>query len=267
MPPKEVQKYLQNANYYLSCGDGLYIGAYQDRLILGSSEICEQTGKTRFSKKSVYIPASAFKDFCDCLNRANQCFQSGDFTPWEKILTKYTRCHHVIARFRTFEDPQDPVFSVIVRWDFRSDKSYNFLVSKGLRDAINISELENKTFIYLKKGAYIRQSQISVLHAMMSTLLEYSFYEPPESKKKVLDFIEYVLSKENHRNFIKEKLKDYDSLSFKSKIKLINNLLIQFFEDSEDLGGEAELKVYLDTLTNKIILIFSILSFHIHQEE
>ena len=36
MPPKEVQKYLQNANYYLALGENLYIGAFQDRLILHS---------------------------------------------------------------------------------------------------------------------------------------------------------------------------------------------------------------------------------------
>ena len=135
MPPKEVQKYLQNANYYLALGENIYIGAFQDRLILGSAEVDELTGKTRFSKKSVFIPSQAFKDFGDCINRANRCFQTKNHEPWEIVLTLISKCHHVICQFGTFEDPQDPVFSIVVRWAFRNDRSYNQLVSRGLAEA------------------------------------------------------------------------------------------------------------------------------------
>ena len=51
------------------------------------------------------------------------------------------------------------------------------------------------------------------------------------SKSKVLELIDYVLSKESHCKFMEEKLLDYDGLTFKSKVKLVHHLLAQMFED------------------------------------
>ena len=61
---------------------------------MGKCEQEEASGKVKFDKKALTIPASSFKNFCECLNRAHSCFQADDGcvgADWEKVLYKYTR--------------------------------------------------------------------------------------------------------------------------------------------------------------------------------
>ena len=133
----------------------------------------------------------------------------------------------------------------------------------GLRDPICDSGLDG--WIWLKKGIYLRRNQLEILHTQMETILQHSFYENSQSKKQVLDFINHVLSNEEQRKFLAEKMKEYNSMTFKNKIKLINHLLVEMFQqrqmnrDDDNYG----LKTYLDNLSSKINLIFSIFSFNL----
>ena len=69
---------------------------------------------------------------------------------------------------------------------------------------------------------------------------------------------------------MEEKLLDYDGLTFKSKVKLVHHLLAQMFEDKKLSNAEEvdrDMKIYLDILSNKILLIFCIISFRLNQAE
>ena len=75
----------------------------------------------------------------------------------------------------------------------------------------------------------------------------------------VLGFIDYVLSHNTHRQYLAEKMAQYETLNFKAKIKMISHLLDQMFEEQglDTESEECNRKSYLDILACKTMLIFT----------
>ena len=107
-----------------------------------------------------------------------------------------------------------------------------------------------------------------MVYAHLSTILEYSFYEQ-DSKVLVLDFIDYVVSSPKLSKYVLEKLEGYEALPYPSKMKILKYLLTAMFEE-KNAGGEREgqdygLKTYMDSLSNKVLLVFSLFNHRLQE--
>ena len=173
------------------------------------------------------------------------------------IIFKYSRNHHVVAKFESWED-NDPTFRIQIKWNFRHDRSWNRLVDMGMKDAIDTTNITGD-WLFLKRIASFDKEQHEILEDNLDRLLEYSFYEV-DSKKLVLEFIDYVESSQKLRQFVLEKLKNYEALSYQSKMKILRQLLTDMFEERnmEKAGDNYGLKTYMDALSNKSFLVFSL---------
>ena len=273
MPGKDTfyvnNKYLKNANYTLALGSDTYIAAYQERIVAGPVELCPNSGDARFTKKAVIIPSNVYFAFTNSVRKGLEAFENDDQTPFEDILYKYSKVHHVVAKYERWEngtDDEDFKFKLNVKWNFKSDRSWNRMVEMGLKDTIDTSNY-NGNWIWLKRNATFSKDQLEMVHAHLGTILEYSFYEQ-DSKVLVLNFIEYVLSSPKLRQYVSEKLETYETLTYPAKMKILKYLVASMFEERKPLeneGSDYGQKTLMDSLSNKVILTFSLFNHRINQ--
>ena len=137
---------------------------------------------------------------------------------------------------------------------------------KQKEDAIDTSNY-NGDWIWLKRKATFSKDQLEMVHAHLGTNLENSFYEQ-DSKVLVLDFIEYVLSSSKLRQYVSEKLEIYETLTYSAKMKILKYLVASMFEERKPLkneGNDYGQKTLMDSLSNKVILTFSLFNHRIKQ--
>ena len=60
---------------------------------------------------------------------------------------------------------------------------------------------------------------------------------------------------------------DYQTMTYQSKVKLLKQLLNEMFDDKKREKDDPEngLKIFLDSLSNKVILTFSLLNYHLKE--
>ena len=63
-----------------------------------------------------------------------------------------------------------------------------------------------------------------------------------------------------HHDYLREQLKDFTGMPVQDKIKIVSNMLKAMFQDQDWADETFEMKLYQDILTNKLALIFSLLS-------
>ena len=207
-------KYLKNANYLLALGSNNYIAAFRKRIVAGQTELCPESGDARFTKKAIIIPSNVYFAFTNAVRKGLQAFHNDVETSFEDILYKHSKNHHVVTKYEKWENSVEDEFkfSLNIKWYFKTDRSWNRMVEMGLKDAIETSN-SNGDWIWLKRNATFDQDQLEMVHAHLATILEYSFYEQ-DSKKLVLEFIDYVLSSSKLRKYVLEKLQDYDTMTY-----------------------------------------------------
>ena len=260
-------KYLKNANYTLALGEDVYCAAYRERLLLGPIEFTD--GEAIFSKKAVIIPCNVYYQFVDTVRKAYHSFHTGSEQDWDAIIYKHSRNHHIIGKYDYYNDDAEygTRFSLCIRWFFKTDKSFNRLVENGYREPIDPEKVTDD-YTFLKRGWYMDNNQLSILYSNLATLLEYSYYEV-DSKKYVLELVDYVLESEKLCEFLKEKVVDFQTMTYQSKVKILKHLLsVMFEEKKKDDGGEDanyNQKIFLDSLSNKVMLVFSLLNFRMKE--
>ena len=143
------------------------------------------------------------------------------------------------------------------------------MVEEGLKDPIVVDDLAEKDWLYLRRGIFLTKNQVEMIFLNLSKLLEYSYYNA-DSKKVVLEFIDHIFSKPKLKTFVEEKLKDYEAMTYQSKMKLLKELLTEMMKDKQDEKGENDeigqsyqWKTYLDILSNKVQLIYALINFHL----
>ena len=104
------KKYLKNSNYSLSLGSDIFAASFQERLIIGPVSL-DDTGDALFTKKAVVVPSQTYFDFINSVRRAKQDFEKGNQEPWEMLIYKYSKVHHVVAKFEQWEE-NDPTFRI-----------------------------------------------------------------------------------------------------------------------------------------------------------
>ena len=257
------KKYLKNANYSLCLGEDIYCCAYHERIIMGPINFDD--GEAKFTKKAVIIPASAYFEFVDTITKAHESFQNGSEEHWEKAIYKHSKAHSIIGKYEDFNGDAEygPRLSICIKWFFKLDKSFNRMVEEGTCEPIDTTKITGDHH-FLKRGCYMDNDQVSILHSNLPTLLEYSYYET-EPQKYVSEFVDYAMSSSKMRDFLKEKLADYQSLTYQSKVKILKHLLKEMFDDKKRENADYAQKIFLDSCTNKVQLIFSLLNFRLKQ--
>ena len=271
MPSKDCfqvgQKFLKNANYYLSLNEDCYIAAYQERVLIGHVEDFDQD-MAKFNKKAIVIPSNVYFEIVNTIRKGKESFDKDSMDCWEEVIYRHSKVHHIVGKYEHWDDT-DPdsemVLKLIIKWNHKNDRSWNKLVEEGLKDPINTEKLAEKDWLYLKRGVFLSKAQVDMIYYNLDTILQYSYYNQ-DSKKIVNQFIDFVLGKEKLKTFVKEKLKDYEGMNYQSKMKLVKDLLTEMFQDKKNENGETyQMKTILDTLSNKVQLIFSLLNYHLKQ--
>ena len=175
------EKYLEKSTYNICLGEDLYAATFQERLILGPIEFDNQSGKAKFSKKAITIPSTQYPELVKVLKRVITSFQAGETAPWETLLYKYSKLHLLMARYDIWDD--EPVFKLVILWNFGNDKTWKQLVAKGDKKPIDTTDLEDKDWIHMKRGAYFKQRHVDVLYSRLITLLSVAFIKPPILRK------------------------------------------------------------------------------------
>ena len=166
MPSKDCfqvgQKFLKNANYYMALNEDCYIAAFQERVLLGHVEDFEQD-MAKFNKKAIVIPNNVYFQFVDCLSKAYKCFQEGNEEPWEYVIYRHSKVHHIVGKYEYFEDTEEMILKIIIKWNFKNDRTFNKMVEEGLKDPIQTDELLDKKWLFLRQGVFLSKSQVDMI--------------------------------------------------------------------------------------------------------
>ena len=261
------KKYLKNAHYTLGLGNDNYASSFAERLILGPADFDE--AEPRFSKRAIVIPASCYIDLTRAIQKAYDCFQREDPQEnFEVVLFRHSKVHHIVARYETWasddspDEPQ-PAFKILIRWFYKKDSNYQRLVDSGIKPQID-PDLQSSDSLFLKRGLYLGKDQTEILYHQLETLFEHSFYEL-DSKEIVMNFVDFVMSKDKLRSFVEEKLEHYKDMAYPTKMKIIRHLVTEMFEDKR-LGPDTEhfgMKRCMNALSNKVALVFSLFAYRL----
>ena len=106
-------------------------------------------------------------------------------------------------------------------------------------------------------------SQLDLLFSQLKTIFEHTYFENEGSRHKIQDFVNHIVSSENHCNYLREQLKNYYSMSYHDKLKLLRHLVGAMFADREVEVDDFKIKTFTDLLSNKIVLIFALFNYFI----
>ena len=252
------EKYLDDARYSLGIGDGYFIGSLQEAIILGPMLYEENSGKAKFSPKSIIIPACEYVTFVNVIDKAYRSFEGGEVpTPWDMTVYQYSKVHHLKAKFELWDGEKTLKFGI--KWEFANDCDYSGRVAQGSQKPIDTSQLGNQLYLYLKRGVSLKQRHVEVLRAQMPTILGMSFHH--QMSGQIMGFVDGVMSNENLRSFLTEKMEEFKTMSYQSKMDILICLLDGVYKDSE--GPLKNDLLFL--FGNKVMLIFSLLSHYLKQ--
>ena len=269
MPGREsfhvgTNKYLKNANFSLCLGEDVYVAAFREKLIAGVTE-ADAEGDLRFSKKAIVIPSNVYYQFVDCVFKAQESFEQNSDKHWEALIYKHSKAHHIIGKYDYYNEDSDygTRFSICIKWYFKNDRSFNRLVDEGHNLPIDTAKITGDNH-YLRRGCYMDGNQVSILYEHLSTLMEFSYYET-DSKKHVSELVDYATTNAKLRDFLKDKLSDYENMTYQTKVKILKHLLNEMFEDKKKDKDDEHygLKIFLDSLANKTLLVFSLINYRL----
>lgn len=253
--------YLKNANYYIELDKGLFAASYFSQVIIGGLEHDNQQ-QLKFMPKSVIIPASQFFDFVEVLLRAQKAYQTNSTESFEQLLYQHSPSYQLLALYNQYEERWN--FSLRYKWFFKTDKKYLNRVACGT--AVPIKTENDQDFIFLPRGYLLDKDQVNLLCSQLNALLQHTFFDNEDVKQKVKDFIDYVVGHPEHCQKLKEKFMDYRKLTFKDKSDILEDLLNCMFQDFKKSPTSFEACSYLECLTNKTNLVFSLFNYHINNQ-
>ena len=262
-------KYLHRSNHWVDLSESIYAAAFPEKLLVGlttyETDTNNQSDVIKFSARGVAIPATNFFTFTTCCKRAYKCYQTMDTTPWEVVLFKPTRAHEVVAQYHEWES--EMVFRLVICWEHKKDKPHLRRVELGMADPVDESRLEDENFVYLKRGGALSLQNLEILMEHLPSLIEACFFERDENKVMVLKFIDFVLDNPKIKSFVEKKLEEFPQLHYKSKVKILRDLLVQMFEKASEKNEEIpySMKIYYDYLSSKCTLVYSLFNCHLKE--
>ena len=126
------------------------------------------------------------------------------------------------------------ILKIIIKWNYKNDRSFNKLVEEGLKEPIIVDdEMSEREWLYLREVVFLSKAQGDTFFGNLDTILQYSYYNE-DNKKVVSQFINYVLGKSKLKKFVEQQLKDYEVMTCQAKMKLIKDLLTEMFQEKKD---------------------------------
>ena len=161
---------------------------------------------------------------------------------------------------------------IIIKWNFKNDRTFNKSVEEGLAKPINTDDLpeNSKEWLFLRRGIFLSRSQVDIIDCHLDSILQYSYYGNQDNKKIILKFIDFILTNPKMKDFVKDQLKDYETMTYQAKMKLIKDILAEMFdegkkEEEEEQDQNYKMKTFLDNIATKTQLVFSLLNYHLKQ--
>ena len=101
----------------------------------------------------------------------------------------------------------------------------------------------------------------------LPSLIEACFFERDENKVMVLKFIDFIRDDPKIKAFVETKLEEFPKLHYKSKVKILRDLLFQMFDKATEKKEEIPypMKIYYDYLASKTTLVYSLLNCHLRE--
>ena len=108
---------------------------------------------------------------------------------------------------------------------------------------------------------------MDVLMTHLPSLIEACFYEREDGKIMVLKFIDFVLANPELKAFVEAKLVEFPNLHYKTKLKILRDLLVQMFDAAAEKKEEIifPMKTYYDYLASRTGLVYSLLNCHLRE--
>ena len=259
-------KFLHRSSYWIDLTESVIAAAYPEKILVGLTEDQFGTGDTpdaiKFSTRGAAIPATHFFAFTTCSKRAFKAYQNNDRTEFEMVLFKITRAHELVAQFHEWQG--DMVYRLAIRWNFKLDRNYLKKLDQGLAEPVKGVE-DGVDHKYLRRGCMLSFQNLEILMEHLPALIEASFFEREDSESMVLKFIDFVLARPQVKAFVESKLEEFPKLHYKSKVKILRDLLVQMYDDATQNKEEIpyQMKTYHDYLVSKTNLIFSLLNCHL----
>ena len=259
-----ADRYLHRANLWYCLSSELYCASFPERLLIGYVESDtgteSQADLLKFSKRSISLPSSYFFIFTNCLRRAKKSFDESDTNPWETVLYKLSKSHEVVFSYHMWDEEWR--FQLGIRWNLTKDKNFQKKLAEAGETMPDIGLLKDKESVYLKRGCYLTKEDVDVLSLHLSQLLQFAYFENPDTKQMVMDFTDHVIGSPKLRDFVMEKLKEFPELHYQKKVKIMKDLLNRMFEEKEEQKQDIlySRKNYYQILSSKANLVFSLLN-------
>ena len=75
--------FLDQTSYYLCLGDDCYVASIQQDIILGPIQFEDQSGKAKFSSRSIIVPACEYVNLVNIIDKAYRSFKgTGEERRW-----------------------------------------------------------------------------------------------------------------------------------------------------------------------------------------
>ena len=132
-------------------------------------------------------------------------------------------------------------------------------VAKGSQKPIDTSQLGDQLYLYLKRGASLKQRHVEVLRAQIPNILGMSFHH--QMSGQIMGFVDGVMANENLRSYLTEKMGEFKTMSYQFKMDILIHLLDVVYKDRE---GPLKNDL-LFSFGNKLTLVSSLLSHYLNQ--
>ena len=158
----------------------------------------------KFHNRKIVIPSNVYFEFVDCIRKACQSFKDKTSEAWEVILYKHSRVHWVVGKYEFWEDMDEMGLKIIIKWNFKNDRTFNKSVEEGLAKPINTDDLpeNSKEWLFLRRGIFLSRSQVDIIDCHLDSILQYSYYGNQDNKKIILKFIDFILTYPKMKDFV-----------------------------------------------------------------
>lgn len=254
--------FLKNANHYVELDKGLYCASFIGTIIIGPVEFDDQS-QLKFSAKSVIVPAFEFFQLVNVLHMGKNAYVEGCQESFQEILYDHPPSYQLMALFNQYDESWN--FSLRYRWFFNKDRRYLQKVSVGLAEPIKTTD--GQEFIFLPRGVRLAPHQVDLLWNQLHVLLQHTIFANDQTKQKVREFVAYVISNAELCTTMKNKLEDFKDLKFKDKAELLEEFFNAMAQERKMSPASFEAQTYLETLTNKMNLVYSLFNFHLKSSQ
>lgn len=245
--------YLLHSNFHTCLGSNLVIGSYLGKVIIGDTEV-DDNNQCRFQPKSLTVPADKLFNFVNVIKKAQNALQTESEEPFEDSVWVVSNRYALVGNYGQYEG--DWRFSLRMKWHHKKDSKFLQKVACGLAEPI----LDKPDWIYLQRGFVLSKEQVDNIHGMMPTILSHAFFDSATTQQQIHELVDFAVGKEDLWSYVTENLKIYPSMSHIARMEILRTLIVAKMTSDGLTSDDFKVKTMVDSLSNKMILIFCLLN-------